>query len=134
MLIAINGNYGYLDRNVYCHISYVNAIGCDHIDSYDWKSYVVFWIHWGDSAKGISYWYVYPFLAYHLEGNGNDFTMSLCTLGLMSIICHTLIFKTQKKKKKDKIMGKVGKTPQIDCLVCKHLDKTDIKLIRMHNN
>ena len=27
MLIAINGNYGYFERNIYCHILYVNAIG-----------------------------------------------------------------------------------------------------------
>ena len=26
MLIAINSNYGYSERNIYCHISNVNAI------------------------------------------------------------------------------------------------------------
>ena len=26
MLIAANGNYGYFERNIYCHISNVNAV------------------------------------------------------------------------------------------------------------
>ena len=42
--------------------------GCDHIDSYDWKFFVVLSIHGCDSAEDISNWNVYPFLVDYFEG------------------------------------------------------------------
>ena len=42
-------------------------LGCDHIDSYDWKFDVVLWIHGCDMAKGICNWYVYSFSVNNFE-------------------------------------------------------------------
>ena len=64
-----------------------------------------------------------------------------CSLGLFFYLlglCYLPHFEFQKskkkRKKKYKMIGKVGETIQNDCTACclhKHLDKTEIKSIRM---
>ena len=74
---------GTLTPRFYTHY---NLCG-DHIDCYDWQLDVVLWIHGDHMTECIYNWNVCSLFVHNFERQIWKGSMSLCTLGLMSMIC-----------------------------------------------